>query len=393
VLGETHTFGASVLNEFRIGGNRYHQRRSVDPVRQGFWNILNTQGLVPEEGGAGLTLTTTNYPGTSFGMVPNNRFDTAKQVSDSLMWTHGNHTVKGGYTLINNLAVYVKNIQGSATLTFTPPTGTAASTYYSTGYDYSDILVGRPYSTSYSPYSTAVNTHPTITNHLFYIQDDWKVSPDLTFNYGLRYELGTPLHSTDGLVSTFDPTIPGGGFRVANGKNGTAKYPYNMDKNNFAPRVGFAWRIFSSDTTVLRGGYGVYFYSTPTMTTGLGGFVHQVPFAVSAYGFTANKTTTPLELTTADALFPISGGQAQPTTGLGFDQRFSTPYINQYSLGVQQALTNRLSLDVSYLGSTGSKIYNTININQPAPEAANKTTPLQNAARPFPHWGNITWAQ
>lgn len=393
-VGEMHTFNANLINEFRLGGNRYHQRRSVDPVRWAYWNTLNTDGLVPETGGAGLTLATTNYPGTSFGMVPNNRFDTTRQISDTLTWVKGNHTVKGGYTWINNLAVYVKNIQGSATLTFTPP-ATATTLYYSTGYDYSDILVGRPYSTSYTPFSTLVNTHPTISNHLFYIQDDWKILPTLTLNYGLRYELSPPMHEDDGFGSVFDPALNGGagGFLATNGENGASKYPYHVDKNNFAPRLGLAWRPLHNDGTVIRAGSGIYFYSTPTLTTGLGGWEHQLPYAIPGYSFIANKTTSQLALVSANTLFPINGPAPLPNTAFGFDSRFATPYILQYSLGVQQALTTRLSLDVSYLGSTGSKLLGTSNINQPAPNPANTTTALQNAARPFTNFGNITWGQ
>lgn len=385
-IGETHTITSSLINEFRIGGNRYHQRRSVDPLRVGFWDLLNTNGAVPQPGGAGLTVSTTNYPGLTFGMVPNNRYDTAKQVSDSISLIRGKHSFKAGYTLINNLAVYVHNIQGSGTLTFTP---SATQSYDTTGYDLADILIGSPSASTYSPYSAAVNTHPTVTNNMFYVQDDWSVTPNLTLNVGLRYELGTPIHSTDGMVSGFDPTIPGGGFRIANGQNGTQEYLYHEDKNDFAPRVGLAYRPFRNDRTVLRAGSGIYFNSAPTTTTGLGGIVHQYPFTNhQSYSFTANKTNTVLTLGNP---FPITGPGVQPTTGIGFNPKTDTPYIVQYSLGVQQALTNRLTLDVSYLGSDGVKLYNTININQPPP--AVQTQAQANAARPFPAWGNITWAE
>jgi len=385
-IGETHTITSNLINEFRIGGNRYHQKRSVDSVRRGFWNLLNTYGVVPLDGGAGLTVSTTNYPGLSFGRVPNNRYDTAKQVSDSITWLHGKHSVKGGYTFINNLAVYVHNPQGSGTLTFTP---SSTQSYNTTGYDLADILIGNPSATSYSPYSSAVTTHPTISNHLFYVQDDWRITPNLTLNYGLRYELGTPIHSTDGYVSGFDPTISGGGFVIANGSDGTAKYLYREDKNNFAPRFGFAYRPLHNDKTVLRGGFGIYFNSAPTTTTGLGGIIHQYPYTNhQSFSFTSNKTTSVLTL---DDPFPITGLGVQPTTGTGFDPKTSTPYVEEYSLGVQQAITNRLILDVSFLGSEGIKLYNTININQPVPGVY--TQAQANAARPFPSWGNITWAE
>jgi len=385
-IGETHTITSNLINEFRIGGNRYHQKRSVDASQRSFWNLLNTNGVVPNPGGSGLTVSTTNYPGLTFGRVPNNRYDTAEQVSDSITWLHGKHTFKVGYALIYNLAVYVHNPQGTGSLTFSP---SSTQSYNTTGYDLADILIGEPSASSYSPFSSSVNTHPTVSNQLAYLQDDWRVTPDLTLNLGVRYEIGTPIHSTDGYVSGFDPTVTGGGFRIANGENGTPKYLYHEDKNDFAPRFGFAYRPFHNEKTVLRSGVGVYYNSAPTTTTGLGGIVHQYPFTnYASYSFTSNKTTSPLTLANP---FPITGPGVQPTTGIGFNPKTATPYVAQFSLGAQQALTNRLSLDVSYLGASGIKLYNTININQPAPGIY--TQAQANAARPFPAWGNITWAE
>ncbi|MDE1156616.1 MAG: TonB-dependent receptor [Acidobacteriaceae bacterium] len=404
-LGETHTFGSSVVNEFRLGFNRYHQKRSVDPAQFLLRNALNSNGLVPAAGGAGLTLSlsTSNWGATAFGMVPNNRYDTAKQVSDSITWLKGAHTFKAGYTIISNLAVYVHDIQGAGTLSFVPGTGPT------TGYDLADLLTGTVATSSYSALSIAATTHPTITNHLFYAQDDWKVLPTLTLNYGLRYELATPMHENDGFGSVFDPRLAAGastiagGFRVTNGRDGNSKYPYHMDKNNFAPRVGLSWRVLNNDKTVLRAAYGIYFYSTPTLTTGLSGWERQTPFTVAASSYTS---TAAVPLTIASPTHPTANpfdpadlsaavtntSAPKQTTGLGFDPRFATPYINQYSFGLQQALTRRLSLDVSYLGSTGNKLLNILDYNQALPSATNSYAQA-NATRPLPAWGKISWAQ
>ena len=404
-IGETHTFGTHLFNEFRIGYNRYHQKRSVDPQQRPLYGALNSNGLVPGTGGAGLSLavSTSSWGSTAFGMVPNNRYDTGKQIGDSITWLHGNHSIKAGYTLIANVAVYVHDIQGSSTLSFVPGSGPT------TGYDIGDLLTGTVDSSTYTPLSAAATTHPKINNNLFFAQDDWKVTPDLTLNYGLRYELSTPMHETDGFGSVFSPALAAsattiaGGFLVTNGQNGSPKYSYNEDKNNFAPSVGFAWRAFHNDKTVLRGGYGIYYYSTPTVTTGLSGWEHQTPFAIAGYSYTSSKTT-PLTLaspahTTADAydsadLAASTSNSSAPkqTTGFGFNPNFATPYTDQFSLGVQQALTNRLSLDVSYLGSTGTKLLDVLDYNQPYPSATN-TYAEANATRPLPAWGKISWAQ
>jgi hypothetical protein len=413
-IGETHTFGTHIINEFRIGGNRYHQKRSVDAAQRPLYGALNTNGLVPGPGGAGLSVavSTSNWGSTAFGMVPNNRYDTAKQVSDNVTWLHGNHTFKAGYTLIKNHAVYVPDKQGSASLSFVPG-ATGVPTAPTTGYDIADLLTGTVDSSSYTPLSSAATTIPTISNNLFYVQDDWKVTQYLTLNYGLRYELSTPMHENNGFGSVFDPGLAataatiGAAFRVTNGQNGNPKYPYHEDKNNFAPRLGFAWRVLHNDKTVLRGGYGVYYYSTPTVTTGLGGWEHQQPFTSASFTYNyTNGGTVPLTLAspahpTADPFDPADAAssttstgipKAGTTTGFGFDPRFTTPYIQQYSLGVQQTLTRRLVLDVSYLGSTGDKLLNVLDYNQPLPSATNSYA-AANATRPLPNWGKISWAQ
>jgi len=404
-VGETHTFGSNIINEFRIGGNRYHQKRSVDAEQRPLYGALNANGLVPQAGGAGLTLavSTSEWGSTAFGMVPNNRYDTAKQVSDNVTWIHGAHTFKAGYTLIKNHAVYVHDIQGAGTLTFNPGSGPT------TAYDIGDLVTGTVDSSSYTPLSAAATTIPAISSNLFYVQDDWKLTQYLTLNYGLRYELSTPEHEYDGFGSVFDPTLAAtattiaGGFRVTNGQNGTPKYPYKEDKNNFAPRVGFAWRVLHNDKTVLRGGYGVYYYSTPTVTTGLSGWEHQTPFAIAGYTYTS-KTAAPLTLASPaiptnnpfnpGAINASTSSTSAPsqTTGFGFDPRFATPYTQQYSLGVQQSLTNRLVLDVSYLGSVGDKLLNVRDYNQPLPSATNSYAQA-NLTRPLPAWGKISWAQ
>jgi len=404
-IGETHTFGPQLFNEFRIGYNRYHQKRSVDDQQRPLYGALDSDGLVPGTGGAGLSLavSTSSWGSTAFGMVPNNRYDTGKQVGDSVTWLHGNHTIKAGYTLIANVAVYVHDIHGSSTLSFVPGSGPT------TGYDIGDLLTGTVDSSTYTPLSAAATTHPKINNNLFYAQDDWKITPYLTLNYGLRYELSTPEHETDGFGSVFSPTLAAsatdiaGGFLVTNGLNGNPKYPYNEAKDDFAPRLGFAWRVFRNDKTVLRGGYGIYYYSTPTLTTGLGGWEHQTPFAIAGYSYTSSKAT-PLTLASPNHATPdpydpkdlaastSNSSVPKQTTGFGFGPDFGTPYTEQYSLGVQQALARRLSLDVSYLGSTGTKLLNVLDLNQPFPSATN-TYAQANATRPLPAWGKISWAE
>src|SRR5581483_5766167 len=100
-----------------------------------------------------------------------------------------------------------------------------------------------------------------------YVQDDWTVSQRLTLNLGLRWETDTPMSDSNNRFNGFDahqinPVSGTPGVVKFMGLNGFRTTAYNGDYNNFGPRVGFAWRPFNSEKTVLRGGFGI-FYSHP----------------------------------------------------------------------------------------------------------------------------------
>jgi outer membrane receptor protein involved in Fe transport len=108
-------------------------------------------------------------------------------------------------------------------------------------------------------------------NDYWYFQDDWKVSPLLTLNFGLRYELYWPLYEAQNGLSHFvvDPTNPNFGHMIFAGLNGQSRSMMKVDPHNFAPRFGFAYRIPHSGDMVIRGGYGM-FYGNPDEQTGVG---------------------------------------------------------------------------------------------------------------------------
>ncbi len=111
------------------------------------------------------------------------------------------------------------------------------------------------------------------------MQDDWKVSPNLTLNIGLRYEIESPVHEKTGRMNGFcqycpsplagQNGIPEGaiGTMTFPNRNGTGKYLWKWDKNNIAPRFGFAWRATGKDNFVIRGGIGLYYGNQSTRNT------------------------------------------------------------------------------------------------------------------------------
>src|SRR5262249_32605688 len=145
-----------------------------------------------------------------------------------------------------------------------------------TGNSFADFLLGLPIQTAEA--LNGPDFIPYTTNSSYFIQDDWKVSPKLTFNFGLRYELHPPFNDKTKQLTNFDPQFPGGrvivqdpnlvapAFRKSIGNTPIVTYQQadlpetlrNLDKTNFNPRFGFAYRPLDNNSTVIRGGFGLY---------------------------------------------------------------------------------------------------------------------------------------
>jgi Carboxypeptidase regulatory-like domain len=222
-IGETHTFSPTLINEFNIGGNRLHQPKYPSSAQGSYFGLLDEAFNLDSP--IGLATTSVNgYANQGTGaMVPSNRYDTTAQISDSITFLRGKHTFKAGFLFISSTASYENVETGKATLAFSP-----TATNFTSGYGLADLLLGLPSTVSYSPNAGA--THPIVNNYDWFLQDDWKLTPYLTINAGLRYELNTPFSDRDNQYSTFDPTLAPSSdavvadhFRIA-GRNGQGRY-------------------------------------------------------------------------------------------------------------------------------------------------------------------------
>ena len=217
----------------------------------------------------------------------------------------------------------------------------------------------------------------------FFFQDDWKIRPNLTLNLGVRYELDKPLVDSEDRVNTFRPgqqstvfpTAPRG--MVFPGDAGITRSTYQTDKNNFGPRVGFAWDVLGNARLSLRAGYGLY-YDTVISETTLQ-FLTAPPFAIQPFTVC---TTIDNPLTNPDfgdicsaalpQLFPFTSaqpGDAFDFTQLGTlsmtinDPDFKTPYSHQYNLNVQWEFVKDYLLEVGYVGTMGINMLTRREIN------------------------------
>ncbi|HYL46831.1 MAG TPA: TonB-dependent receptor, partial [Candidatus Limnocylindrales bacterium] len=223
----------------------------------------------------------------------------------------------------------------------------------------------------------------------WFVADDWRVTPHLTVNLGLRYELNSVIKEANNLLGNFDPNV---GLEQV-GVNISS--PYNGDHNNFAPRVGIAWDPWGKGKTVFRAGAGIN-YEIPHISAFIGQNgvdnattpgLNDIPTGAIGSNIPGNIVASGL------TLFPCTGGPASncmnygdgsapifpvataalncdPTQGgtpcdiLGVARNLRTPYVISWNVNVQQALTNTTSVQVGYVGNHGVKLYSVRDINQ-----------------------------
>jgi hypothetical protein len=212
-----------------------------------------------------------------------------------------------------------------------------------------------------------------------YLNDSWNVTPRLTMNLGVRYDVALPASSVNNYWGVLDTTYPGYRMVMPGLTPGTHNPPFPADKNNFAPRLGFAYR--TGDKTVVRGGYGMFyetgrykyldqmFFNSP----GYGGSPYnsavQVPDPAETF-YTLNDVF-PAAVSINKGTWPVPLGIDGGLLGLRSDTRTVdsksaiAPYIQRWSLDVQRELGKAVVATLGYVGSKGTKLITQYDLNAP----------------------------
>lgn len=213
-------------------------------------------------------------------------------------------------------------------------------------------------------------------NYAGYVQDNWRVRPNLTVELGLRYEFYVPLKEKNNLF--LEAQIPNGNVAAALLDPNTSfdfvkGGMYRADKKNFGPRVGFAWNVFGNSKTSIRGGFGMYYVNDQvvtsirnSLTTNLG--LSSDSTVTGSKDFASSLTPLPIPAykvpRNGNDNYLVNTAGAFGITNPGI----KTPYTSQYSLSIQHEVKG-VVLSASYIGNHGTKLlrgvdYNQVNINQ-----------------------------
>ena len=406
-ITEVHLFSPTLINELRAGVSRNAQREHIDHSGQPTAAELGMAGSTTDPMAVGFPLVkATNYASLGFpANQPVQFFVSDYQVGDVLTWVKGRHILKFGLDLEMEQfnQPYYNNQRGTMTANGVwTGNGTAAN-----GDAFADLLLGLINSSSIT----------TVPNRNYmrwqewgaFVNDDFRITPALTLNLGLRYEIDPPPHDKYGrwtnfvpslnkLVVASDAVVPNLSEMVQqsglDGAVGLAKdygLPQSLVYTNyksFAPRLGFAWRPFGGQRTVLRGGYG-WFYSGSVLNDMRNDLANTFPFQTS---LSFNRVSTDVSALTLANPWPVPLATISGTdTSAGVQVHHPVGYDQNYNLTVEREIGGGTVISFAYVGSKGTHLGRCYNLNVPLRSAAWYMANGTNFPRPYPPWGNIQY--
>jgi hypothetical protein len=364
----------SKINEVRFGYSRY--RTSFSSLNANF--DPNSIGLNLGTGKLGLPefdFTNIENLGATGFSVPRGRTSQTFQILDNFTWLKGRHTFKfGGEFRRASISNFNDNLERGI-YQFTAGVGLSADPVVDA---LANFYTGGTQDTTFCCAFVSVdagNTQRTTYNNgfSFFAQDDYRLSSNLTLNFGLRWEYFGPLSEKNNLLSNLgrDGNLAMVGTDGVNGL-------YNRDLHDFAPRLGFAWNVVKN--TVLRAGYGIYYDYVPqdlqiaNFTTSAGVATNPIgPKAVLPLSF------DPAAFNGTNPGAPVLSGVASPPYSIFITPRnFHSPYTQNWNLNVQQKLAQNASFEARYVGSKGTKLVRLTDLNEPDASGA-RTNPNYSA--------------
>ena len=393
-LSETHTFSGAMTNEFRLGMTRSYLNQDIEGA-----NLFEQFGItgapvtaevrgLPTFPVAGFSQLGTTGPGvrpipaTGSGNLPITKTSMVWQIADNFSWINGRHAFKFGgdvqWVAMNTSATLSArpafNFDGRFTNNPQQPAGT--------GLSIGDLLLGFPQNVNLSTRSLS-----GIRQRIFqaYVQDDWKATSKLTVNLGVRYELPMPFFEVNDLQSNFILEADSPAFLTVldasdAARGGLGRSLVQADRNNWAPRVGFAYSV--TPKTVIRSAFGVFYGRDENIGVNRR-LVNNPPYFIRTT-FPTSQTATNIKLDEGlppDAVDPV---RVQNPEVNSYPREYDSPYVLQWNFNIERQVMANTILQVGYTGSGGRKLYFPLDWNRPEPGAGNI-----NARRPYPGYSGI----
>jgi len=385
-INYTRTMSPNLVNVATFGYQRtwdqfLSQNNTVLPgsLIPGITSVYPGLGGVP-------TVSITGFAGLADGLGSGDNIP-FYQAADTITWIKGRHTFKGGISFLRYQFLSYGNQA--------PQYGSVSFTGRYTGSPFADFLLG--YAAASAKPLTPVAIQPTNQRYGFFFQDDWRITDHLTMNLGLRYDLPTLYQNTQGGMANWYPEL--NALVVVKGKLDTTDYPslpiisggqvglntgnyIGNDLLQFAPRIGLAYRPFSSSRLVVRAGYGMYYESMPWK---FGSYVigANPPFSGTRSFEPSTGTVPSLFL---DNAFPTGAGSVPSGIGLtALAKDYRYPLTHQWNLTLESQLASNTVVRVTYLGAEREHSGAVYPVNTPLPAAG----PVQ-PRRPYQPFGNIT---
>ncbi|HEX9149992.1 MAG TPA: TonB-dependent receptor, partial [Thermoanaerobaculia bacterium] len=356
-LVKTDTFGGSFASS--LTQNLFNELRGqyAKDSEPGTANSANPEATVRQGGALVLTI------GRNF-FSPRETTIKRYQFADTATWLFGNHTLKGGfdYNKDDILNFFPGNFSGA--YTFASIASFQRGAPNGTGERYVQAFPG--------PGTSGATTNPNLIDYAGFVEDEWRVTPAVTLNLGLRYDFQD---IASGSVRNPDPQLAAAGLDTRNVPD---------DTNNWAPRLGIAWDVGRDGRTVVRGGYGIFYGRTTGIMVGTAHSNNGIN--VQTITFTGSQVPT---YPNTFASIPSGAAIPKPTIFV-FEPDFQSPKVQQASLGIDRAITNDIGIALSYLYVKGEDLPRSTDINLgPAsivdvPIVGNGTVPVKRYGTPRP---------
>ncbi len=375
-LQEIHTFSPNLVNQLALGYTRWYLDVTPADIGNNTSQKLGLLGSNTSYEGSGLAvLSLSGYTGESSSnnvpeIVPQNTL----QLSDTVSWTHGQHSMKFGGSVIHNDFGFFQLTSPAGALTYSGtytnnPTSTSGS-----GNPWADFLLGLPASSSKVSVPQGVPYLAYTEGGMFW-EDQWRATQRLTVTVGTRWDLFTWPTERYNRQSDFDPAT--GGILLA-GQNGVSRSLMNVHHDEFSPRIGLAYRI--GEKTVVRTGYGLYYFNEQ----GTGGsarlFINYPDTQSYAVSCTSTVPCLNTETGIPNTLSPLNLPTEVYIPGQGLNSN-----MQQWNFTLEREIKKSMVVRASYVGSHGDHLYIALNedVATPGPGAV---APRQ----PYPQYSSIS---